>query len=79
MELPITLSNYSLYIYINCIFIIIGVLFTIEKSMIDIFSEQYGNHRPDSSQVFLNRLILCLVFIYFVFSYFYLKQTFGLK
>ncbi|WP_323847732.1 MAG: hypothetical protein Q2306_00070 [Phytoplasma sp.] len=61
-------------IYINCFFIILSVLFTIEKSIIDIFSEQYGNHRPDSSQVFLNRVIFVLVFIYFVFSYVHLTN-----
>ncbi|WYY26647.1 hypothetical protein AshY1_05510 [Candidatus Phytoplasma fraxini] len=64
----------AIMIYINCVFIILSVLFTQEKNIIDIFSEQYGNHRSDSSQVFLNRFIFVLVFVYFVFSYFYLKN-----
>ncbi|MGI3136365.1 MAG: hypothetical protein ACN23H_02160 [Candidatus Phytoplasma vitis] len=62
------------YMYINCVLIILGVLFTTEKSIIDIFSEQYGNHRPDGSQVVLNRFIFCLVCIYFVNSFLYLKN-----
>ncbi|AYJ01138.1 hypothetical protein CWO85_01135 [Candidatus Phytoplasma ziziphi] len=63
------------YMYINCVLIILGVLFTTEKSIIDIFSEQYGNHRPDGTQVVLNRFIFCLVCIYFVNSFLYLQHT----
>ncbi|QTX02676.1 hypothetical protein LFWB_1060 [Candidatus Phytoplasma luffae] len=64
-------------IYINCFLIILFVLFTIEKSVIDIFSEQYGNNKPQGTQVFLNRFISCLFFIYLVYSYFYLRETYN--
>ncbi|MEZ0180183.1 hypothetical protein ['Camptotheca acuminata' phytoplasma] len=62
-------------IYIDCVLIVLTVFFTVEKSVIDIFSEQYGNYRPQRSQVFLNRFVVLLFMIYFIYSYLYLKQT----
>ncbi|MDV3167959.1 MAG: hypothetical protein Q8781_01965 [Candidatus Phytoplasma stylosanthis] len=68
------MSFLECFIYIDCFLIVISVLFTMEKSIIDIFSEQYGNHKTQFSEVFLNRFISILVFVYLVISYFYLRD-----
>ncbi|MBP3059193.1 hypothetical protein FEF22_000100 [Texas Phoenix palm phytoplasma] len=65
------LSKYM--IYFICIFIIFVVVFTSEKSMIDVFAEQYGNYKTNPSETFLNYSLFLLILILFYNSYFYLQ------
>ncbi|MDV3167187.1 MAG: hypothetical protein Q8888_00770 [Vigna little leaf phytoplasma] len=61
----------SWLLYINCFLIILVVLFSSEKSVIDIFSEQYGNNTTPKSEMFLNLFIFLLVFLFFYTSFYH--------
>lgn len=61
------------FLYINCILIIVVILFTSEKNVIDSFAEQYGNYKTPKSEFFINFFVFCLVFLFFYHSFCLLK------
>ncbi|MDV3205290.1 MAG: hypothetical protein Q8899_00770 [Weeping tea tree witches'-broom phytoplasma] len=71
MILPLKLPNFMLYVI--CIAIIITVLLSSEKNITDMFAEQYGIQRINSSETRLNRFIAVLVF--FLFAHSFLQQN----
>ncbi|MDO8168198.1 hypothetical protein [Candidatus Phytoplasma melaleucae] len=71
MILPLKLPNFMLYVI--CIAIIITVLLSSEKNITDMFAEQYGIQRINSSETRLNRFISVLVF--FLFAHSFLQQN----
>ncbi|WCA22460.1 hypothetical protein [Candidatus Phytoplasma oryzae] len=64
-------------LYINCISIVLFILFSSEKSVIDMFAEQYGNYQVSKSEFFINLFIFLLIIILFLHSYANLKIQFS--
>lgn len=61
----------------NCILIILFILFSSEKNIIDMFAEQYGNYQTPKSEKFFDCIIFCFITILFLHSYFNLKIQFS--
>ncbi|KXT29332.1 putative membrane protein [Candidatus Phytoplasma oryzae] len=72
----IFLFKTNFWLYMDCILIILFILFSSEKSVIDMFAEKYGNYVIPKSEIYLNFLILFLVVMLFLHSYVNLKINF---
>jgi preprotein translocase subunit SecG len=60
-------SNYL--VFPTSFLIILGILFSSEKSVVDVFTEQYGGSSSQENSSTLDKFIFVLVFILF-FSFF---------
>ncbi|MGE9276748.1 MAG: hypothetical protein ACQKHC_02605 [Candidatus Phytoplasma pruni] len=62
-QMQILTSNYV--VYPVAVLIILGILFSSEKSVVDAFTEQYGDNSAQGKSSPLDKIIFILVFILF--------------
>ncbi|WP_017192852.1 hypothetical protein [Italian clover phyllody phytoplasma] len=62
-QMQILTSNYV--VYPVAVLIILGILFSSEKSVVDAFTEQYGDNSSQGKISPLDKIIFILVFILF--------------
>ncbi|NWN46112.1 hypothetical protein [Candidatus Phytoplasma pruni] len=62
-QMQILTSNYV--VYPVAVLIILGILFSSEKSVVDAFTEQYGGNSSQGKSSPLDKIIFVLVFILF--------------